>query len=195
MRLLKWDKYKNYDEIDSRLNYVWKVETAIIPSGDCLVKAKQNIQLYGHGLHRKHEVTIAFSLQWIEDVSIEHLSVEHPGAGSIPVPGMFQGDFPAYVRSPGRPTGIRLSFNTPVSARRWSCLPITASGIIDLEVSLFEITLWLPSAEIASFACDQILAAKDDCGQRANLSEQHTFNAPGFDDIPDVPPGIVRRDF
>lgn len=188
---LRWDSYFNYYEIDSRLNYIFKISVAMISAGEDVVRVKQLINLDGVGLHRKHEAAFAFSLDALADVKV-HSAPSHPGIRHMTIP------YSSGLEVPGDPAATHLTFNTPVQVRRWSCMPITAS-VVEQELSVFEIPLWFTSSSVADFVQEKLLLARDEwlANPRSDsrLSTGVVIPAPQFGDIPLAPPGGINRGF
>lgn len=144
-------------------------------------------------MHRKHEAAFAFTLDSLADVSLVD-SRNNPRLQNIRVPNARGTSY----HEPGEPTAIQLSFNSPVQVRRWSCMPITA-GVIEQELSLFDISLWFTSSSVANFARDKLLLAREEWlaspQSDSRPSTGVVIPAPQFGDIPSAPPGGINRGF
>lgn len=188
---LRWDSYFNYYEIDSRLNYIFKISVAMISAGQDVVRVKQTINLDGMGLHRKHEAAFAFQLDALEDVHVD-TAPNHPGIRNMSLP------YSSSLECPGDPAAVHLSFNTPVQVRRWSCMPITA-GVVEQELALFDIALWYTSKSVASFVREELLLARDEWLASPHADSRSSTGvvipAPQFAEIPASPPGGISRGY
>ena len=191
LRLLDWDNFTNYYEIDSRLNYVNKVGVSFVGNHVSDIKFKQTIMLYGHGLHKKHEAVFAVSMANVEKTELVEFSGKHPGRGAVPVPGMYMGYEPASVECHGKPHSVRFHFKAPVVVRRWSCMPITA-GVVEQEVFVYRITLWFPSRDAACRAKETFENMRAEA-EKQPPGPSVTLAPPQFDEVPSVPMGGIRR--
>lgn len=194
LRLLDWDQYTHYEEVDSRMNYAWKVSVAFLSHDETAAQIKQTINLYGNGLHRKHEVAFAFRSEHLGGCEIVRFRGSHPGAGSIPIPDMYSsGQHRASIVTKGPPVGIQLTFKKPVQIRRFSCLPIT-SRVVEQEVSVFQISIWFATEATALAAVETFTAL---IGKPSSAPiESVQPSAPGlprFEDFPAMPPGGISR--
>ena len=192
--LLNWDQYKNYREISSRLNYVWRVELAFLTTNDSAVRIRQTIKLHGHGIHRKHEVVFALDFQDLSRTEIVTFRGKHPGPSSIPVPGMYHGYDPAFMPTAGPPVGLQMTFQKPIMVRRWSCLPITHE-VLEQEMSVFQIAIWFATQRTAQYAKDTFdhLMANPDTLGTSKAESTTTLAPPRFEEFSSMPPGGISR--
>lgn len=189
--LLGWDTYRNYHEIDNRLNYAWKVSVALLSHEETVARIRQTINLYGHGLHRKHEFAFAFHASDLASAELEAFAGRHPGAGEIAIPGLYSGYDPATLQSHGAPVGVKLTFERPVAIRRWSCMPIS-SGVVEQEMSVFQTTIWFATEWTAERAANTIRRMRDEA-DGSSPQNQTSFAPPRFEEFPPMPPGGISR--
>lgn len=191
--ILEWDQYKHYEEVDTRLNYAWKVSVALLSHDESATQIKQTINLTGHGLHRKHEVAFAFQSDVLGDCKLVRFRGQHPGPGRIPIPGMYSGQEPATISTKGPPVGVELTFVKPVQVRRFSCLPIS-NTVIELTISVFQISIWFATeaTAMAAVATFKSLIGKPSSPQKTG-GEAGPPGLPRFEDFPAMPPGGISR--
>ena len=198
LRLLDWDTYRNWEEIDPSHKYVFQIEVALLSLDGTDARIRQTIKLSGHAIVRKHEVAFAFSLVDVADIGTVDYPGSHPGRWSVPIKGLYRGYDPAYVSSPGTPTGLRFDFHRPIMVRRWSCLPITQE-VLEQEMSVFAITVWFATEKDAEESCRVF---KKLIEERSQADDSSSFGAssggpsstpvpPRFEEFPAIPPGGI----
>lgn len=193
VQMIRWDRYIDYQEIDSSHHYLWNVECSF--SGELeAIRVRQTVKLYGQGVFKKHEAEFAFTIANLESVWVQDYiwKKPHPGRGPIPVEGLYSGYDQAYQRSPGTPTAVILNFKSQVNVMRWSCLPIT-QGVMSGEQALKDISLCLPTAQVAvavKDAFDEMIALA------ASSADPNLIETPREDiESPKVfKPGEIWRD-
>lgn len=191
--VLRWDVYRNYYEIDTLRRYIYTITSALISVGDDVVRVKQTINLDGMGVHRKHETAFAFPLDQLAGTTVRVVR-SHPGSHAIRRPQLPE----ARSFSPGTPSGLFLTFSTPIQVRRWSCMPFTADAVQE-ELSVFDISIWFTSESVARFAEENLIAARDEWlanGHESSTSKSGiVIPAPQFSEIPSAPPGGISRGY